>query len=443
MEDFQEINGKKFIGKMESGAIIVPISFSIELGLGMHLNIIVDDIPFDEESEKIVKDFNTNTAIFTEYTIKSKLNAERHLTIIGVHIISYNAPMFRQFGGVIKIKVDYKKAFYYRSVSDLYMEPKILTVVKGYKGKGVISLETQLGKLNISNYNNGDAGSDYAVMSINSGKEVNIADWREKVDELLFATINTISFAGNSKISEVISTFYFMDYLETTFTSINSVTAGQMPVIHPNNYQALLSSAIRSHFNRNERFKDMVFSTEWFNIWSGYGEVQLVSAMTALENIIDSNLSEVSSFTLPKNKFNRLSKNIRSVIKNYARDSNLDEEKIIGEMAGKISDINRVSLNNKIRAMAREFDVSMSGINDDMISRAISARNVVVHTGKYKPKDVSGYEFFEHVVVIREIVARFILASIEYSGEYISYIGGYHTEAFPHATNEIPNEPSI
>jgi hypothetical protein len=58
-----------------------------------------------------------------------------------------------------------------------------------------------------------------------------------------------------------------------------------------------------------------------------------------------------------------------------------------------------------------------------------TARNAVVHRGHYYDDDTNAAEnenLWEHILVTREVVVRFILTALGYKGRYISFLGGGH-----------------
>jgi hypothetical protein len=72
-----------------------------------------------------------------------------------------------------------------------------------------------------------------------------------------------------------------------------------------------------------------------------------------------------------------------------------------------------------------------------MISEAISARNYITHSGQYYDRDnvpnESLVSLWDHAMLVRELVVRFILTAIDYRGPYCTYIGGFKNAAFPPA----------
>jgi hypothetical protein len=68
----------------------------------------------------------------------------------------------------------------------------------------------------------------------------------------------------------------------------------------------------------------------------------------------------------------------------------------------------------------------MEGLREAEINAAKRARDLVVHEGAYPSASGDGSELFDHAVVVRELVARFILAALGYEGPHYSFLGGWH-----------------
>jgi hypothetical protein len=66
------------------------------------------------------------------------------------------------------------------------------------------------------------------------------------------------------------------------------------------------------------------------------------------------------------------------------------------------------------------------------LQEAIAARNRIVHRGH---NDQTGSQeerrLWEHVVFTREVIVRLVLTALEFHGQYISFVGGYHFSRFP------------
>lgn len=169
-----------------------------------------------------------------------------------------------------------------------------------------------------------------------------------------------------------------------------------------------------------------------------------LNAMTALENMTDSNLRADQTTFLPKKRFEKVSKAMRDEAKAYVAANPLDDKSafdqrveaaFLGALPAKLLDLNRRPLNRKILELAAEWNVPLDDfLNEEALARAIKARNNVVHRGwYYEPAQGSAAQrdLWDHVLLMREIVIRFILTAVGYRGAYISFRGGQHDVALP------------
>ncbi len=164
-----------------------------------------------------------------------------------------------------------------------------------------------------------------------------------------------------------------------------------------------------------------------------YRESKLITSMTVLENLIDSNLTDNDTKILPDKVFEKLRKKLSSVVKELAPEwSDNDEEQkaYIKELNDRFSDLKRRSLMDKISLLAKRWGVDLSGVPEEFIKEAKRARDQVVHRGYYQPKAGAARDLHDHVVTVREVVVRFILTTLRFEGSYLSYFGGYQTRTF-------------
>lgn len=111
------------------------------------------------------------------------------------------------------------------------------------------------------------------------------------------------------------------------------------------------------------------------------------------------------------------------------------EGAMLSSLSGKMLDLNRRPLNEKILTLADRWGAPLGDLRTgDALARAIQARNTIVHRGwYYGPVDGTPEQcnLWDHVLLMREIVIRFILTTLAFRGRHISFRGGQHDVAFP------------
>jgi hypothetical protein len=104
-------------------------------------------------------------------------------------------------------------------------------------------------------------------------------------------------------------------------------------------------------------------------------------------------------------------------------------------LSAKLNDLNRKPLIDKIYLLAKHWSVPIEDLDRQNISSSIAARNKIVHRGQYYDNDGrsndSLTDLWDHAMLIRELVARFILTSYGYVGPYCTYVGGFKNVKFP------------
>jgi len=166
---------------------------------------------------------------------------------------------------------------------------------------------------------------------------------------------------------------------------------------------------VRSYFEPPIDVKNLKFAIKWFCMKASYREATLITAMTVLENLIDSNLSEQDTLILPQKIFEKLRKALSNEIKSQSKDwaSGQDErDAYVKELCVRLSELKRRSLMDKIALLAKRWGVDLNGIPDGGIQGAKRARDQVVHRGHYQPTNGSSRDLHDHVLTIREVVVR-------------------------------------
>jgi hypothetical protein len=273
-----------------------------------------------------------------------------------------------------------------------------------------------------------------------------IGVWRAEAEKFAEHLRRILSVAASTMLQAPILEFAADDGHEIEVLSQSRQHAPLMRVFHKLNLQPVLDAAIVSFFNPPVEAKNLFFAIEWFAMATTYNEVRLVNAMTALENLIDSNLTQEEALIEPKREFDKTRKVLRKVIRACLERWSPDRAEAAREELGeKLLDLNRRSLRRKLYLLATRWNVPLDGISDSQIAQAIKARNAIVHSGHHPTAD-DGPDLWDHMTIVRELVVRFLLTAIGYRGQYISHVGGYRFAHFPPVSGEAEapsDEPAV
>jgi hypothetical protein len=220
--------------------------------------------------------------------------------------------------------------------------------------------------------------------------------------------------------------------LTVTAWSQTRASSSAFPIFHFLDLDPIFRTAVRSFFEPPIAVNRLFSAIEWFAMDAEYNEVRLVAAMTALENLIDSNVTEVEGLILPRRAFEKTRKVLLNVIRACITKWATGGEEALSELHETLAGLNRRSMLRKLKLLAQRWNVPLNGISDESLRAAKNARDRVVHRGQYyEDAAESDADLWTHVTVIREVAVRFLLTAIGFEGRYHSYIGGYHDAVFP------------
>lgn len=149
----------------------------------------------------------------------------------------------------------------------------------------------------------------------------------------------------------------------------------------------------------------------WLTAPVALAESRLTNAMSALECILAS--STIEPFHMPDQlAFDELRSKVASFLKDQAAPK---------KMAGKLRELNRRSFAEKLNDLRKRQSFPTNDFPKDWLKGAIEARNIIIHTG-VSPDLPEDDTLIEHVVHVREIVTRLILAAIGFEGQYQSWL---------------------
>ena len=312
--------------------------------------------------------------------------------------------------------------------------PVLQVRLKGFKNFRAEPIDCDLGKIHISGLSEfEDANIVTGTITVQAlVRPDNIAAWHAKADRLAEHVRGIMSLASSSVLRAPLISFYEGDTLTVTAWSRSRVASSAFPIFHFLDLDPIFKTAVRSFFAPPIAVNRLSFAIEWFAMDACYNEIRLVAAMTALENLIDSNVTEAESLILPRRTFDKTRKVLLNVIRACVAKWSSGSEEAVSEVNETLAALNRRSMLRKLKLLAQRWNVPLDGISDESMRAAKNARDRVVHRGQYyEDATESDADLWTHVTVIREIAVRFLLTGIGFKGRYYSYIGGYHDAMFP------------
>jgi hypothetical protein len=286
--------------------------------------------------------------------------------------------------------------------------------------------------------------SGYFEISQSPSNHYDRAAWTAEVDSLLTHLRYLFSFAASSPIRVPIIEHHDDDQVELIFLSqVETIESSALPVVHKHDYQAFLDAVLRAYLSPPVAIENLAFAIEWFTMSSPYPESGLISAMTVLENLIDSNLKDEDKRLLSDKQYEQLRSKLSKTVKEQLKEWAMTEPEsadLLREINERFVELKRHTLLRKLKILTARWQVSLDGLEDAAVTAAKKARDSVVHRGHYSSTHKHGLE--DHRLLVRELVARIILTAIGFQGHYCSYLGGYQRRAFPVlADNQAAQSP--
>lgn len=426
-----------FTGDLQAGDCITHVTFSTRIGCSGEIEFQFGTIALTKENSFIMEYWNHECSALICFSLSGK-------SADGIEFAT-NTLYFNSLGQESSKEGTYLNPFgtcsqaeFRRKLLEPVPCPIIRMYVKGFQNFSPLSSKCDLGTV----YMNGkssivDPDTIMGHISICSDNEpVDLSAWRTEADKLLDHVRRVMSFASATVLEAPITEFIAGSEVEVVTLSQTRQAPAFLRTFHYLDQQHVFDAAVNSFFNPpRPDMKNLFFAIEWFAMYATYNEVRLVNAMTALENLVASNLGESDVLIRPLKEFDKMRTKLRQVIKKCVdKWSPVEQEKakeVVKDLNEKLADLNRRSIFQKLKSLSDRWSVPLDGISDDMIKAAISARNDIVHKGHYYEDGKEKTDLSEHVTVIREIIVRFLLTAIGYKGRYLSYLGGYHEAQFP------------
>jgi hypothetical protein len=190
-----------------------------------------------------------------------------------------------------------------------------------------------------------------------------------------------------------------------------------MPPFHELHMEPIFACACDSFFTRHAATEDLDAAIRWMTAPVAYDESRLINAMSALENILDRcGLDEVDTF-INGSAFRRVASRVRELLR---------EVGVPEGMAGKVPELNRRSLAEKVMALLAARSISVHDMPEDWLATVVRQRNTIVHTGVSGDFGEQEPDTLDHTIWVREIVTRIILERLGFEGAFRSWL--HHDE---------------
>ena len=195
-----------------------------------------------------------------------------------------------------------------------------------------------------------------------------------------------------------------------------------LPPFHFLNLEPIFACACSADAAGREQFKRLDAALQWLLSPAHYDEIRLLTAMTALENVVEETYPSDAHPIIPKPEFKRFEKQVKALIR---------DAKLPTALEAKVQELNRLSFAEKLARYLDAHDVVVADISAEKFAAVIKARNGVVHRGVY-PHDEDGQpDIWQHIVTAREVLIRIFLHALNFEGNYFSNLHRDNQLRFP------------
>jgi hypothetical protein len=424
---------KSFVGELSLDHDASAVSFRVGIDANGEIELEFDPISLNNQTKFILLGWDRDRSQITYFSLKGVAEdgtrfETSHLsfTSLGKYSDASGTRMTPD-GSCSKAVITYK-------LMKPAEKPALRVRVKGFKTFGSHHAECVLGKVGISGqYEFDDPNTVTGSIAIEAATPPeDVAAWHAEADRLVEHIRRIMSLASATMLQAPIFEFFDGDTLAVTAWSQTKSSTSAFPIFHFLDHDPIFKAAIKSFFDPPFPVNRLFFAIEWFAMDASYNEVRLVAAMTALENLIDSNVKEAEELILPKREFEKIRRILLKIIRACVAKWASGGEDAMTELNEKLVELNRRSLLRKLKLLADRWNVPLDGISTESLRAAKQARDRVVHRGQYyEDAKADDDDLWTHVTVIREVTVRFLLTAIRFKGRYHSYIGGYHDAEFP------------
>jgi hypothetical protein len=254
-------------------------------------------------------------------------------------------------------------------------------------------------------------------------------DWRDMADGLLRHMHDGLAFAHGGRLQSPMFEFVEGRSLSIVFYAGSSF-ASELPVQYYLQHDPFIRS-LATRFDTKGPLPEMLWTAlGWMQSDTTIDEIRFLTAMTAIEAIIESQLPARRRTIIAKPAFAALRHLLSQVV---SSDASLDQSAREIFLA-KLSGINQKTLSEKMSELFDHYGISKRNFEGSVIVDLIKTRNEIIHKGVAPP----AVDLWSLIVLVRELITRILLKEIGFVGRYCCYIDGLQDRDFPEPASPVP-----
>lgn len=430
--------GVAFRGRLTHGDWSIPVRFSATIAKDGEVRLRVRTLPLTKvtfELKRLWRGKGGKSAFFTLQGASDSGTSFASDFII-VHGIGERTTPTR---GTIKPKLGCSRADFQRARAH-EPRPILQFFLRDYEAFRDVRASCPLGEVVMTGtYPLKASGTLSGVLRVTADRPPPDTDaWVTQARALCDHLRSVMGFASSAMIRAPVEHLWRDESWTATVYSQSTHPRTYPQVFHPMSLQPIFDTAVASFFDPPRPVRNLPHALEWFCMATTYNETRLLNVMTALENLVESNLPDADRLALPAKRFSKVASNMRAAARGRLAPEGAEPTATVAAflegLPAKMADLNRRPLLDKILALAARWDVLMLDLPREHLEAAIKARNSVVHRGYYYDPEApppAERDLWDHVIFLRELFIRFVLAGLGFRGDYLSFRGGEHTMRFP------------
>lgn len=312
-------------------------------------------------------------------------------------------------------------------------EPFLRVWFRAFKSFRNPTIETKLGLLEVwgsaKDVGPNDISGCIALQAYTSEPGEN---WRVESESFLQHMQNGLAFAHGGRLQTSRVDFIKDGVWEATFYA-GEGSIQELSIQHPLHQRPFIEALVARYETMGPLPDVLWTAVGWMQVETKFDEVRFLTAMTALETIVEHQLPQTRGTIIPKAEYRILREKLKQVVRE--QESLSEENSKILE--SKINQINMKTLAQKIDSLFEYIELPKKDFEKNIILDLNKLRNNIVHSGIIsEDKNIWG-----EIILVRELVARIIMRNIGFVGRYECYVGGHCMREFPPESN-ILTEPN-
>lgn len=423
---------KKFSGSLSLASDSVPIDFYVECDEAADICISFERFEYADKYRFIRDAFNVQSTRFAEFTLVGTADDgttfecdDVMFTALG-NVFHFEEGLFWQpkcTASLARITLDKPEAI---------DNPILRWRLKGFGSYAVLESTCEFGRVGMAGIREKSKLNEISgqlFVEPSAGMLLR-PEWKSQAEALLDHVRLVMSFATGTYIQVPVREIAILKKVVVTLYAQGVPKMSDMPNFNHLTLQDIFECSVKSFFEPHVHIKNLVFAVTWFVMQTNYSEGMLINSMTVVENLVGSNLDDEDVYILTPKRYEKLRKKLSAEIKADLAEWVTDigeQASLVSEFNERLVDLRRRSLMDKIILLSQRWGVHLDDIRLDELQEAKKARDHVVHRGYYRSPVDDGDDLHDHLLIVREVIVRFVLTALGYKGTYWSYRGGYHS----------------